>query len=112
MPDNNFYTWQPSFTAIKDPETKRYFGNVIADLSKTYHVAIINDEAEDQKESILDASQNWKDRIHAGSAKHVNLVAIIRAMTDGFREQFGIPEEDSGGVIVLGVSQLGVGILG
>lgn len=112
MPDDDFYSWQPNKTLIRDPETNSYIGNVIMDLSKSEQVSIINDVAEEKKREILDASQSWKDRIHTLSTKHVNLVSLIRAMSDGMREEFGIPEEIITSEFTLGVSQFDSGILG
>ena len=75
--DGDSYTWNPNFIKYKDPENRGYFGTAIGNTPLEEHYAIVDSEADAQKQAILENRVAYTSEIYALSEKFVRMWEIV-----------------------------------
>lgn len=73
----DFYSWNPLYFKVKDPETGRYFGDVIGNVSLEDQLKVVSDAGVDQIEKIEAAGNEQILTIQSLSGKFTSLWTII-----------------------------------
>ena len=73
----NYYSWDPNFIRYKDPEKNEYFGTAIGNTPLEENLAVVDNEADAQKQVILEQSMAHISEVNELSQKFVALWAIV-----------------------------------
>ena len=103
--DENFYLWSPNFVKSKNPDTERYFGNVIGNLSKVEQIQEVLDEGARQKADITTIGAERAQEIAELASKYKNIKRLNKDVMKEIVAFFG-------GVFVLDSSALDSAPLG
>lgn len=94
-----YYAWQPNYFQAKDPETLRFFGNVIGNVPAQEQIQTVTDEGARQKEQILELGTAEESEILEMSEKFRHIAKINK---DTMKELIAF----FGGIFVLDSSML------
>lgn len=73
----DFYSWNPLYFKAKDPETGRYFGNVIGNVSLEDQLKVVSDAGVDQIEKIEAVGNEHILAIQSLSGRFTSLWTIV-----------------------------------
>lgn len=94
-----YYSWQPNYFQAKNPETLRFFGNVIGNVPAQEQIQTVTDEGKRQKNQILETGTAEELEILEMSEKFRHIAKINK---DTMKELIAF----FGGVFVLDSSML------